>query len=180
MLIKSKQPNLQNRQQSNQTGFTIVELMISLAILSVLLLFAVPAFNDFTAQQRMATNVNALISAINLARSEAGRRGGRVTVQAVDASDGDNEWGPGFCVAADDPGDCAAPLATFLIEGNVTLDATADFNNEDSISYDSMGLQTTTNTGTFRLCGQDTDDDPGRVVNLNAVGRPTVRDLDCF
>ncbi|MEM7097114.1 MAG: GspH/FimT family pseudopilin [Pseudomonadota bacterium] len=161
-------------------GFTLVELMIALTILSVMMAFAVPAFNDFTNQRRMISDVNGLVSAINLARSEAGRRAAEVTVQAVDASDSNDEWGPGYCVTVGDPGDCAASIRTFTLEGNFTFDATADLDGLDSITYTSRGLSEDENTGTIRLCGADADDDPGRVISINAIGRTTVRNLVCF
>ena len=91
-------------------GFTLIELMVVISIVAVMMVFALPAFNDFTQQRRMASNVNMFVSAVNLARSEATRRGAQVTVQALDASDVDDEWGPGLCVTLDDPGDCDDPL----------------------------------------------------------------------
>ena len=38
-------------------GFTLIELMVALTIASVMMAFAIPAFNDFTEQRRMAANV---------------------------------------------------------------------------------------------------------------------------
>ena len=162
-------------------GFTLVELMIALTILSVMMAFAVPAFNDFTNQRHMITNVNALVSAINLARSEAGRRGAEVTVQTEDSTDANNDWGPGFCVTPGDPGDCAAAVREFRLDGNnITFNATDDFDGVDSISYTAQGLQEDNFIGTIRLCGADENDDPGRMVSINAVGHTTVRNLVCF
>ena len=57
-------------------GFTVVELLVAMTIASVMMAFAIPAFNDFTQQRRMAANVNQLIGAIGYARSEATRFGG--------------------------------------------------------------------------------------------------------
>ena len=37
-------------------GFTIIELMVALTIAAVMMSFALPAFNDFTTQRRMAAN----------------------------------------------------------------------------------------------------------------------------
>ena len=113
-----------------EKGFTLVELMIALTILSVMMAFAVPAFNDFTNQRRMISDVNGLVSAINLARSEAGRRGAQVTVQSLDASDSNNEWGTGYCVTVGDPGDCAAAIRSFTLEGNFTFNATKTYELE--------------------------------------------------
>ncbi len=162
------------------SGFTLVELLVALTILAIMMLFAVPAFNDFTQQRRMTTNVNTIIAAVNYARSEATRRGGLVTVQANDAADANNEWGPGFCVTLNDPGDCAAPLQVFTLNGTPTFDATDTLDSVDGFSYNGRGLKQDGFAGTLRLCGADASDDPGRVVNINAIGRATVRTLVCF
>ena len=161
-------------------GFTVVELLVAMTIASVMMAFAIPAFNDFTQQRRMAANVNQLIGAIGYARSEATRFGGIVTLQAEDDSDNDNEWGPGFCVTPGDPGDCAASLRSFQLDGDVTLNGIDGLQGEDGLSFNSRGMLTGGLTGTIELCGQDADDDPGRQVIINAVGRATILELVCF
>ena len=165
---------------SQTMGFTIIELLVALTIASVMMAIAIPAFNDFTAQRRMAANVNSLVSAVNYARSEATRLGATVTLQATDPSDSDNEWGPGFCVNAANPGDCDDPLQTFAIDGTVTFDAQGLLHNVDSLSFNSRGLLLGGVQGTMQLCGEGADDDPGRTVNINAIGRVSVVDLTCY
>ena len=161
-------------------GFTIIELMVALTIAATMMAFAIPAFNDFTTQRRMAANVNAMIGAINYARSEAARLGATVTVQSMDASEAANEWGEGFCIQVGDPGHCNDALRRFQIEGDVTLNALGGLNGVDSMSFNSRGLLQGGLLGSMQLCGQDTDDDPGRTININAIGRANIVDLTCF
>ena len=169
-----------NTPAKTQRGFTIIELMVALTIAAVMLAFAIPAFNDFTVQRRMAANANLMIGAIAYARSEATRLGTDVTIQSFDASDGDNEWGPGFCVTQNDPGNCAAPLRVFDVEGQVTYDGTNILNNVDAFTFNSRGLLQGNLQGVLQLCGQDADDDPGRSININALGRANITQLVCF
>ena len=144
--------------------------------------FAIPAFNDFTTQRRMAANVNSMIGAINYARSEAARLGATVTVQSQDASESDDEWGQGFCIQVGDPGHCNDPLKNFTLEGEVTLNGIGGLNGTDSMSFNSRGLllNGAALAGSMQLCGEDTDDDPGRTINVNAIGRANIVELTCF
>src|SRR4051812_20867359 len=91
---------------AHQRGITIIEIMVTLAIASVLIGLAVPAFNGFVAQRALTAEVNDFLVTIQYARSEAGRRGTTVSVQAVDPSAAANEWGPGWCVVVGNPGAC--------------------------------------------------------------------------
>ncbi|MCR9258647.1 MAG: GspH/FimT family pseudopilin [Pseudomonadaceae bacterium] len=168
----------QSNQKSN--GFTIIELLVALTIAAVMMAFALPAFNDFTVQRQMTANVNQFISAISYARSEATRLGGDVSLQAEDASDDENEWGPGFCVTAGDPGDCNNPLRVFRLEGTVTLNAEGVMDDEPTMTFNSRGLLQDDLAGTIELCGVDADDDPGRLVTINALGRANVERDVCF
>ena len=161
-------------------GFSVIELLVAMTIAAVLMMFAFPAFNDFTDQRRMTTNANAFISAINYARNEATRRGGEVTLQSVDADDSDNEWGLGFCVNAGDPGNCDTPLQIFTIDGSITLDGLGLLNNEEALSFNSRGMLQDGLQGQIQLCGEDADDDPGRVINISAIGRASVLELTCY
>ena len=164
-----------------RAGFTLIELLVALTIAAIMMGFAIPAFTDFVQQRRMASDGNQFIVAVNYARSEAARRGGIVTLQTIDASDSDDEWGPGFCVTANDPGNCNAALAMFTLEGDeFTMDALDLLNDEDSLSFDGRGLIQDGLRGEIRLCGEDANDDPGRSIQINAIGRAQITRDDCF
>jgi type IV fimbrial biogenesis protein FimT len=166
--------------QSSFKGFTLVEFMVALSIAAVMMFYAIPAFRDFTSQREMAANVNGMIAAVNYARSEAVRLGGIVSVQAVNGADGNNEWGPGFCVTVGDPGNCNNPLKLFAVDGNGTFDGIGLLDNEETMSFNSRGMIRDGLLGAIELCGADADDDPGRIININAVGRASVTDFVCF
>lgn len=63
-----------------QVGFTLVELMVALAVAVVLLAIAVPSFEDAAGTGRLSSNISELSSAVQLARSEAIRRNRRATL----------------------------------------------------------------------------------------------------
>lgn len=53
------------------SGFTLIELMITLTVAGVLLAIAVPSLKGFVASNRLSSNVNTMVGLINYARSEA-------------------------------------------------------------------------------------------------------------
>jgi type IV fimbrial biogenesis protein FimT len=63
-----------------QRGFTLIELMITVAILGVLLALAVPSFQGTIARNNVASAASMLSASLSLARSEAVKRGASVTV----------------------------------------------------------------------------------------------------
>lgn len=59
--------------RSAQHGFTLIELMIVVALLAIISAFALPAFQSFIASNRLTSEANELLAGLNLARSEAVR-----------------------------------------------------------------------------------------------------------
>ena len=79
------------------------------------------------------------------------------------------------------PGDCDAPvLQRFETEANVTMNALDGLHTMDSLTFNSRGMFTAAINGRIQVCGQDGDQDPGREIRLNAIGRASVGDLVCF
>ncbi len=64
----------------SQKGFTLIELMVALAVLAILLGIAVPAFSSMLRDSRVSTLADELQGALQLARSEAIKRRQSVVV----------------------------------------------------------------------------------------------------
>ncbi len=80
---------------SLQRGFTLIELMTTIALLVVLALVAVPSFNQFIANQRVRNASFELVSALTLARSQAIVQNGDVKLQR---KTGATNWNEGWSV----------------------------------------------------------------------------------
>lgn len=88
---------------ARQSGFTLIELMVAIALFGVLASMAIPAFQSMVQSNRAATIANDLTGAIRLARSEAVKRGRNVVVcrRGVDndCQDG-TDWSVGWLARA--------------------------------------------------------------------------------
>ena len=59
------------RARCRACGFTLVELMVTIAVAAILLMIAVPSFQHLILSNRLTTSANALVDAINTARMDA-------------------------------------------------------------------------------------------------------------
>ncbi len=65
-----------------QKGYTLYELLITTLVVGVLVSIGVPSFVSFGQNSRMTASVNDLLGSFHLARSEAARSKGNVTICA--------------------------------------------------------------------------------------------------
>lgn len=63
-----------------EAGFTLIEMMVAVAIVAILLAMAAPSFTSTIARGRVTSATNDMVSALSNARTEAIRRGKRVTL----------------------------------------------------------------------------------------------------
>lgn len=73
--------------KQKQLGFTMIELLITLGLVSILAMLAAPSFAQFIKQERLVTTANQLSSVYRYARSEAVKR-----AQTVILTKQDNAW----------------------------------------------------------------------------------------
>jgi len=97
-------------------GFTIVELMVVVAIVAILAAIALPSFNSSMRNSRVTSQTNDFLTAINLARSEAVARSRGVTICAADTAAGTpaacgSDWSQGWVVIVDTATGASAPDA---------------------------------------------------------------------
>lgn len=138
-------------------GFTIIELMITIAVLGIALAIAVPNMQQFILNNRLTSQLNLLGSSLAMARSEAIKENQVavvcVTTDGAQCDDSGADWNNGWLVFIDrnadmdvDGGDvgCAeeAPEDCILLAENSfpgvnTLRAAGDV--ADLIAYDGSG-----------------------------------------
>ena len=79
-----------------QGGFTLLELMIVIAIVAIVAAIAVPAFNNLVERNRLTAATNDIVGGLNFARSEAASRGQQVTINPLNG-----DWGNGMSIEVD-------------------------------------------------------------------------------
>jgi type IV fimbrial biogenesis protein FimT len=92
------------------TGFTLIEMMVVIAISAILLAVGVPSFTYMMDRTRVANEVNEVLADLALTRAEAITRRGRViicrsstpTSASATCDVASTDWTPGWIVFVDD------------------------------------------------------------------------------
>lgn len=159
-------------------GFTLIELIIALSIISILSAYAIPSYQTFKQNQTMTQELNRLSSSINFARNQSILMGHHVILCATEtysSCDGSSQWSTGWMVFADknrnrnyDPSD------TMLLNENKmdnALNAISSIHRQ-KIRFNSTGFAPGTNL-TIRFC-DERGTESGKAIVVSNVGRPRV------
>ncbi|MGD8572281.1 MAG: GspH/FimT family pseudopilin [Gammaproteobacteria bacterium] len=168
-----------------QYGFTLIELLVVLAIATIITTTAIPSFRSFIQNNRMSTSVHKFVASLNLARSEAVKRGNRVTMcksadQSTCAANGG--WEQGWIVFVDDNENGQRETASEeLIRVEPGLGGSASLAGqtavEDYISYAGTGFAQPigggtldTSQSTLVLCDSRNFGDHSRAIVISTTG----------
>lgn len=80
------------RQRATARGFTLMELMVTIAIVGILAMLAAPSFVDYRRNAALASATASLVGALATARSEALKRNADVLVAPVAGEDWSGGW----------------------------------------------------------------------------------------
>jgi type IV fimbrial biogenesis protein FimT len=144
-------------------AFTLVELVVALAIAALLAAVAFPAFHDWLDAYQLANQAKHLAESMTRARTEAIRRGHRVNLcKSADRQQcaDQGRWDAGFVVFVDAnrDGRIDADEPVLGIDGRVPHGITIEANGpvDDYVSYTSLGharmLNGALQMGTFTVC----------------------------
>lgn len=166
----------------SSTGVTLLELLIAIAVAALVAGIAVPGFSGLVQSSRMTGAVNSFAAALNLARSEAIRRGVRVTVcpaSTGDACAGEDFAGGWAVIAGDAP--YAQPQEVVRVypppPGAIAMRTSGRY---PYVSYTAAGDTRRLDSDAFlaltvRFC----DDVNDRRIVISRSGRPSLRHLPC-
>lgn len=176
-------------------GFTLIEIMIGIAVLAILLALAVPSFTQIIRNNRAAAQANNFVLALTVARNEAVTRGMPVSICAADAAGtacagAVSDWQNGWLIFLDATGAAGAIDGTDNVLHSVQrvsdgMQLTAS-NNVGFIRYSRSG--TPTNTGgvaagtavvTFGVQHQYCTGANRRAIAIDRTGRSNLVKVAC-
>jgi len=161
------------------SGFTLIELMITLALVGIIAAFAVPSFSTMIANSRLVSVSNDLVGVLNYARSEAVKTGRRVIVSPTDGADwanGVSMWidnnatgAPGYIATMQDSEELRR---TSGAPGAVTVTSTSN------LEFTGGGLLSNGSAVTIQIC-DDRSGESGSEITVTLGGRIRGEDLPC-
>ena len=163
------------------SGFTLIELMIAVALVAILLATAVPALDDFTNDARQTGAINDFISSIHIARNTAITTNSRVTMCA--SASGANceaaSWDSGWIVFADLNSNGSLDAGETIASASAAVD---DLNIQSgefpaALMYRPNGRAMTNaltgNSGEFTVCDYR-GAEHAKVILVELSGRPRM------
>ena len=181
-------------------GFSLIELMVAIALLAIFIGIGIPSFVDMVNNNRSVALANEFMASLNSARAEAVKRGKKVSV--CPSSDGSScanaaAWSSGWIVFIDT---AATDLASTPVVGSVLsrkagVPAGAEFSgisSTDAAVANGLSFVRFTGLGTSPLIPSDSTSASGfkvkfgrctghnaRAVKFSRSGRISVSRLPC-
>lgn len=161
------------------SGFTVVELMVGIVVLAVLIVIASPSFRDMVINNRVSSQTNALVGALNVARSEAVKRGHGVSLCASGngaTCTGGADFSGGWIIFDDSNANQAIDGDDSVLFSFPALSAasTANFSSAANLTFVGSGRPVGGFSGAVATVCPPDGGSYCRYICVNAMGRPRV------
>ncbi len=159
-----------------QTGFTLIELMVTVVVASILAATAIPNFSSMVKNERTTSVYNGLVSELSYARSEAVKRSANVSIcaRATDTScaSGTSDWSDGWLVYVETVSNSTLDANEEILRVNQKVEDTQNlssqgFTNPSTITYSPRG--SSSSTGYFSVC-DDRGSEYAKAINILITG----------
>ena len=176
----------------DQRGFTLIELMIALALGVILLTLAVPSFRSTIQNNRATAAANDILTALNTARSEAIKRGTPMTICSSgngSSCAGSTDWSTGWILFTDlnsngtlddngTPPTCQATEDCLIrswegLKGRPSIPGTTS----SGVTYNPNGSVTT--AGQIDIALPECKGDQKRQISITITGQASVQSQTC-
>lgn len=155
-----------------QLGFTLVELIVTIAVLAILLAIAIPNFQVFIVNGRMTSAANDMMTTLGFARSEAIKRAANITVCASSSGSAcsGGTWENGWIVL-DAGGN--------VIRVREALEGAATLTGASTIIISANGRMTSPAVATTLTLNSGVTGIDGRQIQIDPSGRARVCKPSC-
>ncbi len=160
-------------------GYTLVELLITLAIAAILATTAVPAFSNFQAKERRVAAINTIIGAIHFTRSTALRTQRVSTLCPTDDEvNCRRDWNLPLMIFVDINNDRKRQIEEPIYKKYDAINPQDKlqwkaFRNSNSLQFLPTGI-TNHQNGTFLYCPLNNRDDLAKGIIMTKMGRTRV------
>ena len=150
-------------------GFTLVELMVTLAVVAILLTVGVPSMTEFVKNNRLTATTNGFVSSLTLARSEAVKQGRNATlcVSSDQATCTGANWAQGWLVWVDLDSDGTLDAGETLRVAEALPQAVTFAGTQNSFQFTATG--SVNNTDILTVC-DDRAGETGRQLRILSTG----------
>lgn len=167
---------------NGQSGFTLIELMMAVAIGIILMTMAVPSFQSIVLNNRLATKANELIADLHYARSEAIKQGRTATMcissNGTSCAGSGTNWAAGWLVWVDTDGN-GSLASSEIVRVHEAVSGITLTGSTHQMQYKSTGFSNSTSNVTFTLNASGCTGNQARTVTIIPTGRANVATAAC-
>jgi type IV fimbrial biogenesis protein FimT len=144
----------------NESGFTLMELMVTVSISAILLAIGAPSFSSFVLSQKVSAASSDVTSMLTFARSEAIKRNGNVVVTQKSGG-----WQNGWTTQS----------GTNTVGQQEAFSNVAIANSASTLTYNNSGRISGSGNITFQISGGANT----RCVTVDLSGMPKSKNGSC-
>ncbi|WP_313550976.1 GspH/FimT family pseudopilin [Pseudomonas sp.] len=159
------------------SGFTLIELVVTVAILAIVATIAMPSMSYFIVKQRVSSDASELYGFLMLARAEATKRNAQISL--IPRQDSSNGWSAGWCIGPSSINSCndASVIRSYEASGKTQINS-AYLSSSNRLTFRRDGtLLGGVSANSFKVSSDalkqsETD---ARCITINAVGQASLR-----